>query len=223
MSGVHLTGRRLERVYPGRTPRRALAGVDLEAVPGELVVVLGPSGAGKTTLLNLLGGIDRPTEGTVAVDGVELAELGEQRLSAFRRDRVGFVFQTFGLLPVLTAFENVEVPLRLRGLGAGERGPLVRAALEAVGLATRSRHFPDQLSGGERQRVAVARALVGSPELLLADEPTSQLDSANAAAVAAILLEHVRETGATAVVATHDASLAEIADRVVRLAAGRVV
>ncbi len=211
------------RFRDGRHERLALDGVDLDVRPGELVVVFGRSGAGKTTLLNLLGGLDRPTAGTVELDGVELGSLGRDALAAVRRERIGFVFQTFGLFEELTAAENVEVPLRLRRAPADDRDHRVHEALELVGLGLRARHFPDQLSGGEQQRVALARALVAEPPLLLADEPTSQLDSANSRAVAQILRDLVDARGLTAVVTTHDRIVVDVADRTVELVVGRVV
>ena len=211
------------RFRDGHHERLALAGVDLDVAEGEYVVVFGRSGAGKTTLLNLLGGLDRPSDGSVSVDGLDLAGLGRDRLAALRRDRIGFVFQTFGLLAELTAAENVEVPLRLRSVPAADRDARVRAALELVGLGLRSRHFPDQLSGGEQQRVAIARALVAEAPLVLADEPTSQLDSVNSEAVAAILRDLVDTRGLTAVVTTHDPIVVAAADRTIELDDGRVV
>ena len=211
------------RFKDGHHDRLALAGVDLDVTEGEYVVVFGRSGAGKTTLLNLLGGLDRPSDGSVSVDGLDLAGLGRDRLAALRRDRIGFVFQTFGLLAELTAAENVEVPLRLRSVPAADREARVRAALELVGLGLRSRHFPDQLSGGEQQRVAIARALVAEAPLVLADEPTSQLDSVNSEAVAAILRDLVDTRGLTAVVTTHDPIVVAAADRTIELDDGRVV
>jgi putative ABC transport system ATP-binding protein len=211
------------RFRDGNHERTALAGVDLDVAPGEYVVVFGRAGAGKTTLLNLLGGLDRADDGTVALDGTELGSLGADRLATLRRDGIGFVFQTFGLLAELTAAENVEVPLRLRRTPAEERDTRVRAALELVGLGLRARHFPDQLSGGEQQRVAVARAIVAGPPLLLADEPTSQLDSANSHAVAAIIRDLVETRGLTAVVTTHDPVVVASADRTIELSDGRVV
>jgi putative ABC transport system ATP-binding protein len=217
-NGLVVEAHGLSRTFSaGRTRREALRGVDLAVARGELLVVYGRSGAGKTTLLNLLGGVDRPTAGAVLVEGVDLAALDDDRLAALRRDRVGFVFQTFGLVPVLTASENVEVPLRLRRAEPGERARRVAELLERVGLAGRARHFPDQLSGGEQQRVAIARALANEPALLLADEPTAQLDSANGTAVVALLRDLVRSGGATAVVTTHDPLVVEAADRVVHL------
>ena len=211
------------RFRDGQHERLALAGVDLDVAEGEYVVVFGRSGAGKTTLLNLLGGLDRPSDGSVSVDGLDLAGLGRDRLAALRRDRIGFVFQTFGLLAELTAAENVEVPLRLRSVPAADRDSRVRAALELVGLGLRGRHFPDQLSGGEQQRVAIARALVAEAPLVLADEPTSQLDSVNSEAVAAILRDLVDTRGLTAVVTTHDPLVVAAADRTIELDDGRVV
>jgi putative ABC transport system ATP-binding protein len=214
----------LERTFRvGRGERAALRSIDLEVRRGELVVVFGPSGAGKTTLLNLLARLDRPTAGSIVVDGVDLAALDEEGATAFRRDRIGFVLQTFGLVPVLTAAENVEVPLRLRRTEPAVRDRRVADLLAAVGLAGRARHFPDQLSGGEQQRVAIARALANDPVVLLADEPTAQLDSATGRRVTALLRELVRDRATTAVVTTHDPIVLEIADRVVRLADGRIV
>ena len=211
------------RFQDGRHERLALAGVDLDVSAGEYVVVYGRSGAGKTTLLNLLGGLDRPTGGAVTVDGVDLTTLAGDRLAALRRDRIGFVFQTFGLLAELTAAENVEVPLRLLRTPAGNRDARVRAALERVGLGSRGRHLPDQLSGGEQQRVAIARALVADAPLVLADEPTSQLDSASSHAIATILRELVDTRGLTAVVTTHDPIVVAAADRTIELDDGHVV
>jgi putative ABC transport system ATP-binding protein len=219
-----VVGRELTRRYrDGRHERLGLDGVDVAVRPGEYVVVYGRSGAGKTTLLNLLGGLDTPTAGSVAIDGVDLFGLSSERRAALRRDRIGIVFQTFGLLSDLTAAENVEVPLRLRRAPAAERERRVREALELVGLALRTKHFPDQLSGGEQQRVALARALVADPPLILADEPTSQLDSANSEAVAGLLRELVESRGTTLIVTTHDPVVAAAGDRTIELDDGRVV
>ncbi|MDD9348943.1 ABC transporter ATP-binding protein [Mumia sp.] len=201
----------------------ACKGVTLEARPGELVVVRGPSGSGKTTLLNLLGGLDRPTSGRVELVGTDTATATEDELLRLRRDAVGFVFQSFGLLPVLTAVENVEVPLRIRRVDAAERGRRVEETLAAVGLADHGRQRPDELSGGQQQRVAVARALVAEPALLIADEPTGQLDSRTAASVMDLIVELVHRRGIAAVVATHDPLLVERADRVLTLRGGTVV
>jgi len=219
-----LAVRGLARTYRlGDATVRALDGVDLAVAPGEALFLAGPSGSGKSTLLHLLGALDRPDRGTVELDGRDLARLGERERTLLRRDRLGFVFQAFHLVPVLSALENVEYPLWIAGVGRAERRRRAAGALAAVGLGGRERHRPDQLSGGERQRVAIARAIVHRPAALLADEPTGNLDSATAAAIVDLLLELRREHGTTLVVATHDAALLERAPRVVRLRDGRVV
>jgi len=204
----------------GRPVVHALRGVDLAVAPGELVCVRGRSGSGKTTLLNVLGGLDRPTSGRVVMDGHEITALGEAELVALRRQTVAFVFQTFGLLPLLSAAENVEVPLRLVRTPGRERDERVRDVLSLVGLAGRAGHRPHELSGGEQQRVAVARALANRPRLLLADEPTGQLDSETGRSIMELLRTVVRSEGVTAVVATHDPMMLELADRVVELRDG---
>jgi putative ABC transport system ATP-binding protein len=206
----------------GDSEVRALDGVDLEIGAGELVVVAGPSGSGKSTLLHLLGALDAPDAGRVAFEGRDLASLSEHERTLLRRRRLGFVFQAFHLVPVLTALENVELPLVVDGVGARERRGRATAALESVGLGARLGHRPDRLSGGERQRVAIARALVHRPRALLADEPTGNLDSVHAARVFDLLAGLGREAGATVVVATHDPALVARAGRVVRLRDGRI-
>ncbi|WP_225753269.1 ABC transporter ATP-binding protein [Actinotalea sp. Marseille-Q4924] len=218
---LHATG--LVRTY-GTGPRavHALRGVDLVARPGELVVVRGRSGSGKTTLLHALGGLEPLDAGTVRLGDTEVSALPERELLRLRRERVAYVFQSFGLLPVLSAAENVEVPLRLRGVGAAERSGRVAAALDAVGLTPHARQRPGELSGGQQQRVAVARALVTRPTLLLADEPTAQLDSETAVAVMEVLVALVRTGSTAAVVTTHDPLIAERADRVLELHSGRL-
>ncbi|WP_425954757.1 ABC transporter ATP-binding protein [Xylanimonas sp. McL0601] len=216
-------GEELVRVF-GRpdAPVRAVDGVTLEVAPGELVVLRGPSGSGKTTLLNLLGGLDRPTSGRVLLGGGrDLTAMGEQQALVVRREEIAFVLQSFGLVPVLSAAENVEVPLRLRRTPAAERAERVTQALAAVGLAEHARQRPYELSGGQQQRVGIARALVARPRLLLADEPTGQLDSSNATVVMELLRDLVHTRGVAAVVATHDPLLVERADRVVDLRDGR--
>jgi putative ABC transport system ATP-binding protein len=210
----------LTRSYGDST---VLRGVDLTVAPGELVCVRGRSGSGKTTLLNVLGGLDRPTSGRVVMDGHELTELGESDLVALRRRTVAFVFQTFGLLPILSAAENVEVPLRLVSTPGRDRDARVREVLALVGLAGRTGHRPHELSGGEQQRVAVARALANRPKLLLADEPTGQLDSETGRSIMTLLRSVVRSEGVTAVVATHDPMMLEQADRVLELQDGLLV
>ena len=202
----------------------ALDGVDLEIGAGEFVAVAGPSGSGKTTLLNLVGGLDRPTEGRVLLEGRDLARLGEGALSDLRLERIGFVFQRDNLVPVLTALENVELPLLFRrGLSGAERRARARAALERVGLSGLAARRPAELSGGERQRVAVARALAGGPALVLADEPTASLDHATGGAVIDLMRSAGHERGATFLYATHDPELIRLADRIVRLRDGRLV
>lgn len=200
----------------------AVAGVTLAVRPGELVAVRGPSGSGKTTLLNLLGGLDEPTSGTVTVAGVDLAGLPRADLLRLRRERIAFVFQSFGLLPELTATENVEVPLRLARVPAAERTERVAAALAAVGLTGHVRQRPGELSGGQRQRVGIARAVVARPRVLLADEPTGQLDSVTAVEIMGLLQDLVHSQGLAAIVATHDPLLMERADRVLEIRDGRL-
>jgi putative ABC transport system ATP-binding protein len=207
----------------GRSAVRALRGVDLDVAPGELVALVGRSGSGKTTLLNVVGGLDRPDEGTVLVDGVDVAALSDDEQALLRRDRVAFVFQTFGLIPVLTAAENVGVPLRLREAPVTERERRVEMLLELVGLTPHALQRPDELSGGQQQRVAIARALAGSPRLLVADEPTGQLDSETGLSVMALIRGVVEAEGMTALVATHDPVMIALADRAVRLMDGRLV
>jgi putative ABC transport system ATP-binding protein len=207
----------------GRGVVHALQGVDLRFAAGRLTVVHGRSGSGKTTLLNLLGGLDRPTSGRVWVDGAEISSLGENDLVGLRREKIGFVFQSFGLVPILSAAENVEVPLRLHNTEPGERTERVAELLNLVGLAGRAKHRPYELSGGEQQRVAIVRALANRPRLLIADEPTGQLDSANARTIMEVIRSLVRTEGVSAIVATHDPLLLDIADTVVELRDGQVV
>ena len=195
--------------------------VDLVARPGELVVLAGPSGAGKTTLLNLLAGLDRPTSGRVSLAGKDYAGLGDRELSQLRREYIGYVFQAFGLLPMLSARENVEVPLRLLRTAPAVRDARVREVLGEVGLAGHLDQRPYELSGGQQQRVSLARALVARPRLLLADEPTGQLDSATAGTIIELIQHLVHRLGVAAVVTTHDETLMAMADRVVLLHDGR--
>ena len=201
----------------------ALRDVDLNVGDGTLTVVHGRSGSGKTTLLNMIGGLDRPTRGRVWVDGEEISAKGEDELVGLRRDKIGFVFQSFGLVPILTAAENIEVPLRLRKVDPGGRGRRVRELLELVGLAGRANHRPYELSGGEQQRVAICRALANRPRLLIADEPTAQLDSGNALTIMEFARDLVASEGVSAVVATHDPLLLDVADAVVELHDGHLV
>ncbi len=201
----------------------ALRGVNLEVARGQLVVVRGRSGSGKTTLLNLIGGLDRPTRGTVRFDGEDLGSMPERGLIELRRHRIGFIFQAFGLIPILSAAENVEVPLRLAAAAVDDREERVRVLLEMVSLGERMRHRPHELSGGEQQRVAIARALANSPSLLLADEPTGQLDSHTGRTIMTLIRALVRSEGVTAIVATHDPVLMELADRAIELSDGEVI
>jgi putative ABC transport system ATP-binding protein len=200
----------------------ALRGVDLTVARGEFVALVGPSGSGKSTVLNLIGGLDRPTSGQVWINGTELSASDERTLTRHRRQHVGFVFQSFNLLPRLTAEENVALPLMFSGVPEKERRARARALLERVGLGPRLTHRPTQLSGGEQQRVAIARALVGQPALLLADEPTGNLDTTIGAEIMALLRELNQEQGLTLLVVTHDPEVAAFADRIVRLRDGRL-
>jgi putative ABC transport system ATP-binding protein len=214
----------LVRTYgSGETEVHAVAGVSIEVAAGELTVVRGPSGSGKTTLLNLLGGLDRPTSGTVQVGGLELTTAGEAELDEVRRRDIGFVFQSFALLPVLSAAENVEVPLRIQGVAVAERDARVAELLELVGLADHANQRPYELSGGQQQRVGIARALASSPRLLIADEPTGQLDSGTALQMMRLIADLVHGQGVAAVVSTHDPRMADFADRMLQLSDGRLV
>lgn len=218
-----LRGERLTRTFS--TPAgdvQACIDIDIHAEPGELVVLRGASGAGKTTLLNMLGGLDRPTSGRVLLGDVDATALSEDALATLRRERLGFVFQSFGLIPVLSAAENVELPLRIAGVVAGERDERVAEALRLVGLERQAEQRPSELSGGQQQRVGIARAIAGDPQVLLADEPTGQLDSRTAASVMDLLGTLVHERGLAAIVSTHDPLLVQRADRVVELHGGRV-
>jgi putative ABC transport system ATP-binding protein len=220
-SVVQLTS--VEKSYPlGRVSVRALSGVSLDVQRGDFLALAGPSGSGKTTLLNLIGCIDKPDAGRVVIDGVDVTGVPLHRLAATRREVLGFVFQTFNLIPVLTAWENVEYPLLLRGIARRERCERVDRWLDLVGLADQKRQRPDQLSGGQRQRVAIARAMAGDPKLVIADEPTANLDSETGARILDLLGELNATTGCTFVFSTHDAALMARAERVVRIRDGRV-
>jgi putative ABC transport system ATP-binding protein len=215
---------RLSRRFPlDHSSVTALDGVNLRVQPGEFLAIAGPSGSGKSTLLNLIGCIDQPSTGVVRLNGVDTSALSPAQLTRFRRDKMGFVFQTFNLIPVFTAAENVEYPLLIQGMSARERRERVAAALDSVGLAARAGHRPDLLSGGERQRVAVARAIVHRPSLVLADEPTANLDTQNATQLIDLMRELNRRFGLTFLFSTHDQRLLAHADRIVELRDGRVV
>lgn len=214
----------LHRSYgTGAAAVHALRGVSFEIPRGELVALKGRSGSGKTTLLNLVGGLDTPDEGRITVDGTDLSELGENGLLELRRDRIGFIFQSFGLIPILSAAENVGVPMRLRKADPREREERVALLLALVGLADHAAQRPGELSGGQQQRVAIARALANRPKLLIADEPTGQLDAETGLAVMELLRAVVRSENVTALVATHDPQLLGLADRVLELADGEIV
>ncbi|MFE0592952.1 ABC transporter ATP-binding protein [Micromonospora echinospora] len=224
MSENLVTVEGVSREFPaGGRVVHALRDVSFTAGPGELVAVRGRSGAGKTTLLNLVGGLDRPTTGRIRVAGRDVTAANRRELLALRRDTVGFVFQSFGLIPILSAAENVGLPLRLAKVPAAEREQRVAVLLELVGLGGHARQRPYELSGGQQQRVALARALANDPALLVADEPTGQLDSETGQAVMGLLRALVQARGMTALVATHDPALVEAADRVVTLRDGRRV
>jgi putative ABC transport system ATP-binding protein len=206
----------------GHTATRALRGVSFTITPGELVALRGRSGSGKTTLLNIVGGLDRPDQGTVQVSGQEVTALSERARLRLRRETVAFIFQSFGLIPILSAAENVGVPLRIAGRPAAEREDRVRLMLDIVGLSPHAQQRPGELSGGQQQRVAIARALAGRPDVLLADEPTGQLDSETAKQIMRLLRVVVQSERVTALVATHDPNLIDLADRVLHLEDGQI-
>jgi putative ABC transport system ATP-binding protein len=216
---VELSG--VSRTYPGHPPVRALRGIDLRINQGELVGIVGPSGAGKTTLLNILGTLDRADAGTVHLDGHDVASLSDRQLSGLRAHRLGFVFQQFFLAPGVTALDNVADGLLYTGRPLAERRRRAQETLERVGLADRTHHRPNELSGGQNQRVAVARALVGRPSLLLADEPTGALDSESGTGVLELLRE-LHESGTTIVVITHDHEVGDMLPRQVHLRDGQI-
>jgi putative ABC transport system ATP-binding protein len=207
----------------GTSTIRAVDDVTFRVESGELIAVRGRSGSGKTTLLSLIGALDRPTHGSVRVTGLPVSEMPERELVAFRRRTIGFIFQAFGLLPILSAAENVEIPLRLVAAEPRARDARVAELLDLVGLAGRANHRPYELSGGEQQRVAIARALANRPRLLLADEPTGQLDSHTGRDIMALIRSIIRTEGTTAIVATHDPALIDLADRVLELRDGKVI
>jgi len=211
------------KVYrQGRREVHAVRGVSLTVRPGEIVALVGPSGSGKSTVLHLLGGLDRPTTGAALFDGRDLATLSDDELTLIRRDRIGHVFQFFNLLPTLTAAENVALPLLLGGTPRDEAMSRAALGLAAVGLADRTDHLPDEMSGGEQQRAAVARALAVRPRVLLADEPTGNLDSAAGAEVLEVIRSMTKDGDRSVVMVTHDERAAAIGDRVVRLRDGRI-
>ncbi len=215
---------RLTREYrKGENIIRPLDELTLEVPRGDFLALMGPSGSGKTTLLNLIAGIDSPTAGSLIIDGTDIGTLSRNRLAAWRSAHVGYVFQLYNLVPVLTAFENVELPLLLHGLSRKERHERVMTALERVGIADRSDHFPRQMSGGQEQRVAIARAIVTDPEILVADEPTGDLDKSSAHAVMQLLQSLNRELDKTIIMVTHDPRTTDYAKRTLHLDKGQLV
>ena len=199
-----------------------LVDIDLDITRGEFVALMGPSGSGKSTLLNLIAGIDKPTAGTITVGGIDIARLSESQLARWRASQVGFVFQFYNLMPVLTAFENVELPLLLTALSRRERHEHANTALELVGLSDRADHYPNELSGGQQQRVAIARALITDPALIVADEPTGDLDRTTGEEILLLLDRFNRELGKTIIMVTHDPKAAARARRIVHLEKGRI-
>ena len=208
----------------GQTQVNALRGVDLEIERGEFLAIAGPSGAGKSTMLNMFGCIDLPTEGTVRIDGTDVGALGDKELTRYRREKIGFIFQSFNLIPVLNVYENIEFPLLLRrSLSKKERGDIVMRFIEEVGLADRLKNKPYELSGGQRQRVAIARALVTKPLIVLADEPTANLDSETGLRIIELMRTINEEDKTTFIFSTHDAHIMDEARRVVKILDGRIV
>ncbi len=223
MPGQILEARGIRKVYAtGGRSLEVLKGIDLDLGRGEIVAVTGPSGVGKSTLLHILGLLDRPTEGRLTFDGADVLRLGAEEAAAFRNRRIGFVFQFHHLLSEFTALENVAMPLLIDRLGEREALARARALLARVGLTHREGHLPGELSGGEMQRVAVARAIIAGPDVVLADEPSGNLDSENKAGLHDLMRELAREMGQAFVIVTHDSSLAARADREVRMADGKV-
>jgi len=207
----------------GKIEVHALAGVDLDVLPGEMVAIMGPSGCGKTTLLNCLSGLDEFDEGQVSIEGADLRQMNDRKRTQYRAERMGFIFQTYNLLPVISAVENVELPLLVTGVSPREARRRALAVLDQIGLADRAGHRPAELSGGQRQRVTVARALVNEPAIVWADEPTGALDSKAAGDVLQLMRRLNQERGQTIVVVTHDPDMAAACDRVVRMHDGEIV
>ena len=207
----------------GETVVRALRGLDLSIEEGEIVALMGPSGSGKSTLMHIIGALDTPSNGTAFLDGQDLERLKEKQLVALRGKKIGFVFQTFNLIQTLTAQQNVELPMIFQGIRRAERVQRAKELLVKVGLADRARHKPSELSGGERQRVAIARALANDPEIILADEPTGNLDTESGASILEMLKGLRVDDGKTVIIVTHDPEATAIADRIIRLRDGRVV
>lgn len=216
--------RQLTREYRrGENVIRPLHELDLDVQRGAFLALMGPSGSGKTTLLNLIAGIDRPTSGSLTIDGTEIGQLSRSALAHWRAGHVGYVFQLYNLVPVLTAYENVELPLLLHNLSRKERHAKVASALELVGIANRHDHYPRQLSGGQEQRVAIARAIVADPAIIVADEPTGDLDASSAAAIMRLMQQLNAELGKTLIMVTHDPKTAACAKQTLHLEKGRLI
>lgn len=221
---IIVTIRNLSKIYAqGEIQVTALDNISLDIAVGEFLALMGPSGSGKSTLLHIIAGIDRPTKGQCMVRGVDVTQLNESQLADWRNQNVGFVFQTFNLIPVLTAFENVELPLLLTRLGSADRKKRVQTALDIVGLGDRMHHLPKQLSGGQEQRVAIARALVTDPKLVVADEPTGNLDSHSAQEVLKVLQLLSQQAGKTVIMVTHDPKAAAFGSRSIHLEKGELL
>lgn len=222
MAGVvEVTGLTKHYIMGGE-PLEVLQGIDLTIEHGEIVCVMGPSGSGKSTLLNIIGGLDRPTAGSVLANGEDLAQMDDERLAGYRRHEVGFIFQSFNLIPSMTARSNVELPLVFAGLTSEERKSRAALALESTGLGHRLDHKPTELSGGEQQRVAIARAVVNEPSVILADEPTGNLDTATGQEILDLILQ-MNKSGRTFLISTHDSRVAEtLADRIVHILDGKI-
>jgi putative ABC transport system ATP-binding protein len=223
-SRVVIRTRALEKTLPlGKTSVHALRGVDLDIYAGEIVGIVGPSGSGKSTLLGLIGGLDTPTGGSIEIDGIDITRMNEDQLTEIRNEKIGFIFQFFNLIPTLTALENVALPIQFARKPQFKPDKRARELLSAFGLKDRLRHRPSELSGGQQQRVAIARALANNPPLLLADEPTGNLDTESGAMVMETLEQIRSESGTTVVIVTHDPKLASRADRIITLVDGHIV
>lgn len=222
MAVIEVIGVTKDYVENGRVTTQALRGVDLTVEPGEFMALAGPSGSGKTTLLNLIGALDRPTSGTLRIDGRDIGGLSEKELSDLRRDRIGFVFQAYNLVPVLTAAENAEYVMELQGIGTAERRKRVAELFERMGIKDLLDTRPLKMSGGQQQRVAVARAIASKPAIVLADEPTANLDQATGRSLVELMRELNQEQGVTFVFSTHDPMVLEKAERVVRMVDGKI-
>lgn len=214
----------VEKVYTlGSISVNALRGLSLEAEKGEFIVIMGPSGSGKTTILNLIGTLDKPTKGNVYIEGKDLTSLKEGELTEIRRHKIGFIFQFYNLIPVLTAIENVELPMIFIGVPKKEREKRAQELLETVGLAGRGDHRPDELSGGEQQRVAIARALANRPSIILADEPTGDLDTKSGTEIMTILRDLSKREGVTVIAVTHDQTVSKMASRILNVRDGKII